>query len=120
MGQAMNSWSLLYYGPFMGAVRMTQRSKWTDPRAQQYAACKRALRLAANTVGIPTDLDPKKSYSVDILVTFEKKARYDCDNLAKFVLDALWTQDRRVLSLSIDVEERRKCEFVEVNVSEIQ
>lgn len=114
------SWSLLYYGPFMGAVRMTQRSKWTDPRAHQYASCKRALRLAANAAGIPTDLDPAKSYQVNIVVRFDKRARYDCDNLAKFVLDALWKQDRRVLSLYVLVEENRKCEEVWVRVSEFE
>ena len=114
------TWAFDYDGPVMGAVRMTQRSKFADPRARKYARLKHALRMAANVAGIPDELDTRKAYAVEAIFRFKGRARYDIDNLGKFVLDALWKQDRRVLSLSLDVMEYRESEDTTITVREIQ
>jgi len=74
----------------MGAVRMTQRSKWVDPRAKLYAAYKRRVRLIANVAGVPDEIGKDERVKLVLDVCWRKKARADLDNVVKGIMDALW------------------------------
>jgi Holliday junction resolvase RusA-like endonuclease len=100
----------------MGAVRMTQRGKWTNPQAQKYLAYKseiqRQVRLQAPELikqacevsinfwmPIPESWSAKKKIaSIGKSVTVKP----DIDNLVKGLFDALnglvWTDDNLVVS----------------------
>jgi Holliday junction resolvase RusA-like endonuclease len=89
-------WNFRIDGPLMGAVRMTRRGKFRDPRAGRYAGYKRRVRLEANSAGVPDDLPPGCRAAVSVFVTWRKKARADLDNVWKAIVDALWERDRGV------------------------
>lgn len=87
----------------MGAVRTTQRQKWVDPNYKRYEAYKRAVRLVANTAGVPAAIDAEYRAQVEMFFTFPCEVHADIDNLGKALLDALWKQDRRVIKLWAEI-----------------
>ena len=99
-------------------VRTTQRQKRVDKAYRRYSGWKRYVRLTANTVGIPDELDNETKYIVFICVRWKAKARADIDNCLKGILDALWSQDRRGFEVKAVSVENCEREAVEVNVSE--
>ena len=111
-------WSFVIDEPLMGAVRTTQKQKWVDPRYKRYAAWKKAVRLIANVNGIPSHLDPKKSYRLDVLAYWKAKQRIDGDNLLKALMDSLWKQDRRITSIEYVACEHNGRELARVTLSE--
>ena len=104
-------------GLVLGAVRTTAFGK--SARWLRCAAYKRDVRLIATASGVPLELDPKKSYRVDMSVLWKAKARVDGDNAFKAITDALWKQDRRILRFSYEAYEHQKQELVTVSVQEL-
>jgi Holliday junction resolvase RusA-like endonuclease len=102
----VNHWNLTIPGPIMGAVRTTQRQKWCDPRYKVYQAYKERIRLMANLEGVPNELNKGAYYRLELQVFWAGAARADLDNVIKGVLDALFKQDRRVLSIKAHANER--------------
>jgi len=92
---------ILYHGPIIGAVRVTQRSKWTSAPWQRYQAFKTRIRILADIQMVPRDLQPDDDVTVEVMAFFNKRARADADNVLKGVVDALFKRDRRVLSLHV-------------------
>ena len=74
----------------MPYTRMTQRSKFADPRARAYLSNQQTLkwymRQAMEAGGY--DKFDKKSLAVELIFYVEKKHRGDLDNLTKSVCDA--------------------------------
>ena len=98
-------------------VRTTQRQKWVDKNYKRYSDWKRYVRLIANTQGVPDQLSAGKRYSVSLWIHWKGKARADLDNCLKGILDALWSQDRRVFHLRGDVDENSGRDALNVTVS---
>lgn len=100
----------------MGAVRMTQRGKWTNPQAQKYLAYKseiqRQIRLQepelinqACVVSINFWVPMPESWSEKKKIASKGKpvtVKPDIDNLIKGLFDSLnglvWTDDNAVVS----------------------
>ena len=93
----------------MGAVRVTQGSRWT-PRAQRYEAYKTEIRLK---VGGRYQLPPALSleFTIPMPKSWSKKkranalgkphqSRPDVDNLAKGFMDAFGVEDSHVWQLN--------------------
>lgn len=98
----------------MGAVRMTQRSKWVDPRAKRYEAYKRRVRLVANVNGVPSEIAKDERIKLEVDVCWRKLARADLDNVVKGLLDALFGQDRRVNSIRADHQEYCELDMADI------
>tara|TARA_A100001037_G_C14808423_1_gene482118 strand:+ start:335 stop:619 length:285 start_codon:yes stop_codon:yes gene_type:complete len=64
------------------------------------------VRLIANQHDVPHAISPKQSVTVGIWVSWVKRQRVDLDNIVKSVLDALWTNDRRVLCIQAQSTEQ--------------
>ena len=111
-------WQFEIEAPLMGAVRTTQKAKFVDPRYKRYASWKKVVRLIANSNGIPTHLDPKKSYRFEVLAYWKAKQRIDGDNLLKALMDSLWKQDRRITSIEYVACEHNGRELARVSLSE--
>jgi Holliday junction resolvase RusA-like endonuclease len=101
-------------GPLVGAVRTTQRAKFSSPAYRRYKDFKTRLRILATLQDIPRDLDADGRYSVSVDVRWKLRARCDLDNLVKSALDALWKQDRRVMHISATAEEHTGDEWMTV------
>lgn len=84
------------------AVRMTQRSKWKDPRAQKYLDYKGTVGWAAKAVRCPRF---KGRVRVDIDLHIRGGRIGDVDNYAKSILDGLngvaWEDDEQVIELHV-------------------
>lgn len=102
----------------MGAVRMTQRSKYADPQARRYLEWKKVAALVARAAGVPEELEPRFGYTVGITIGWKGRARVDVDNVAKAVLDACWPNDRRVQVLNVRACEKSGADLLMVAVSE--
>jgi Holliday junction resolvase RusA-like endonuclease len=89
-----------------------------DPRYKRYQVFKSRLRYAASAAGVAESLDPKKSYAVMLHVFWTGRARCDLDNVLKAVLDGLWRNDRRVLSVTCSALENMESESLTVWLSE--
>ena len=74
----------------MPAVRMTQRSKWTD-RARKYLAQQELLatELATYKPFFALPNIPEEKYSLTYVVGYKDRRRRDKDNVEKALLDAL-------------------------------
>ena len=107
-------YKLVIEGPLMGAVRTTQRQKWVDPRYKLYEQFKNYVRLLGNQARIPDTLSSSDKVFVRFNVYWTKRARIDADNIIKGVLDALWPNDRRVLSLWYETKEEAVTEHAEI------
>lgn len=114
----MTPFRVYWDGPVVPCVRTTSRQKFVDKKYQKYDRFKKAFRLWANTQGFPDDLDLNKSYRMDITFWVMGKSRYDLDNAEKSILDALFKQDRRVLSISARIIERSDKEAAEIFLEE--
>jgi len=113
------TWRMTFVGQPMGAVRMTQRSKWVNPRALAYLAYRQRLKVEAMVAGFPDELDPEKSYMLTVAVAWKGRARADLDNVVKGVADSLVRQDRRVLEIrAIAGEHRAGEEQIEIELKE--
>jgi Holliday junction resolvase RusA-like endonuclease len=85
-------------------VRMTQRGKYVDARAQGYLSSKMAMALKMRTQMNAQGREPfgRDPLGVEIEFVYERGAdhRRDCDNEIKAVLDAangvVWADDRWV------------------------
>ncbi|WP_211749909.1 RusA family crossover junction endodeoxyribonuclease [Paenibacillus sp. Marseille-Q4541] len=104
----------------MGAVRMTQRSKWEDPTAQRYLSYKRLIGYEARKhiqEPITTPIHAELHFYHPIPQSWAKKKQQqaregdlspitkpDIDNCVKGVFDALnkiaWKDDNQVVSLT--------------------
>lgn len=92
-------------GPPPSYVRMTSRSKWGE-RAQRYFTRRDAVALAAKAEGAELLAGPVglviRLYVRDVL-----KRRFDADNCAKGVADALqgvcFANDKQIVLLSVRV-----------------
>lgn len=103
----------------MGAVRMTQRSKWKDPAAQRYLSYKGVIGLTANK-HFPAPLETPVSITIAFYYPIPKKwskqkkddandqgivpvVKPDIDNCVKGVFDALngiaWKDDNQVVDV---------------------
>lgn len=103
----------------MGAVRMTQRSKWTSATAQRYLSYKKYIGTQAKTYcseplrrpiqaeihffhPIPASWSKKRQESARVGETMPV-VKPDIDNCVKGVFDALnkiaWNDDNQVVSL---------------------
>ena len=114
--KAQREWSFVVDAPVMGAVRMTQRSKWCNPRARAYLAYQKRVRLLANVAGVPDEIQEDERAALEVVVYWKRKARADLDNCCKGILDSLWTQDRRVNLFTATAVEHAKAERAEVRV----
>ena len=103
-------------GPLVGAVRTTQRAKFVDPNYKRYAAFKNHLRICADLVEVPCELEPRDSVSVEIQASWKKRQRIDLDNVVKSVLDGLWRNDRRVISIVASSKEQTGNEAAKVGI----
>lgn len=90
-------------GEIVPYARMTQRSKWVDPRAQKYLASKGAIQLQLKNQMAHRCLDPFPDRTpLAVTLIFYRPAMHKCDldNLVKAVLDAcqpvLFKDDRWV------------------------
>lgn len=100
-------------------VRTTRNSTWTK-RYQKYSAWKGMARCVANAVGVPSELLDPARYSVSCVVVWRKKPRADIDNAGvKNILDALWTQDRRVMEVHAKAIENAGIDEIKVTVEEL-
>lgn len=109
--------SFVVDGPLVGAVRVTQKSKWTSEPYRRYAAFKKRIRILATAAGVPLDLKKAWRCHVSIEVHFNRRARIDLDNLIKSTLDGCWKQDRRVTKIEASVSEGEGREWMRVWVS---
>ena len=89
----------------MGAVRTTQRQKWVCKRYAAYRDYKKRVRLVADTANIPEKPSLDQSVKLALLVNWKKRQRPDLDNVVKGILDAIFKDDRRVLSITADARE---------------
>lgn len=105
------------------AVRMTQGTKYTNPRAKEYLAYKRDIGYCYRTA-------TREYFGKDklcVIMAFYSKSPLNCDidNLTKSVLDGLnmvaWDDDRNVLKIMAD---KYRCpeenEHVEVIIMTIE
>jgi lambda repressor-like predicted transcriptional regulator len=100
-------------------VRTTQRGKWS-PRYQKYTSWKTGIRLIANIAGVPSELQRGSNYRVSVVLAWKRGARADIDNAGiKNVLDALWSQDRRVIAVCVRVIEFHGMDELKVTVEEL-
>lgn len=85
------------------AVRMTQRSKWADPRAQKYLAYKDTVGWAAKAAGCRQQFEGPVCVEIDLFLHGGQFG--DVDNYAKSILDGLnrvaWDDDRQVVELHV-------------------
>ncbi len=93
-------------GKIVPYTRMTQRSKWVDPRAQKYLASKGHIQLQLKNQMAHRRLDPFLDRTpLAVTLIFYRPAMHKCDldNLVKAVLDAaqdvLFKDDRWVDSI---------------------
>lgn len=100
----------------MGAVRTTQRGKFTSPRYAAYATFKKLVALKAAEACCPRALGDDDNMSVSVAVNWKRRQRIDLDNLVKAVLDSLWRQDRRVTRISCYSRESAGYEDMRVTV----
>ena len=82
-----------------------------DPR---YKAFKQAVRLVANTAGVPSHCP--KDVSIKVEVFWKKTARIDLSNVQKAVEDALWSQDRYIGHTEATRTEHYGSELADVTV----
>ena len=79
----------IIHGRFIPYVRMTQRSKWVDPRAQRYLASKDRLaweyRLQMNGAGLFERTPLRVSIDITMIGGLH---RCDLDNQQKALVDA--------------------------------
>lgn len=83
------------------AVRMTQRSKWSD-RAKRYLDYKAAVGWAAKAARVPR-VSGQVEVAIELYIQGGRIG--DCDNYAKSILDGLngvaWDDDRQVVALHV-------------------
>jgi Holliday junction resolvase RusA-like endonuclease len=104
-----------FIAPFIQTyVRTTQRQKWVDARYKRYQKAKAVFRAIADTAHIPADLS--RAASVEISVFWKARPRGDLDNVVKFVLDALWKQDRKVTEISAKAIPNSRADLLSVRV----
>lgn len=79
-------------GRFKPYVRMTQRSKYVDPQAQQYLASKveMGLQLRQQMAANGWDMLPRRTPLAVNIVVLASKVRHNCDidNIAKGTIDS--------------------------------
>jgi Holliday junction resolvase RusA-like endonuclease len=103
------------------AVRMTQRSKFSNKTAQRYLAYKEQIGWEAKAAGCKEPLIGKIEVSAKAYIKLLSR-EIDIDNLAKAFLDGLnkiaWYDDQQVVRLIMDKiyvghasEERAEIEF---------
>lgn len=122
----------------MGAVRMTQRSKWTSPAAQRYLSYKRVLGYAARqkiTEPSKNAIEVRVWFFYPIPKRFNKQQQLDAhhgeirpivkpdlDNCVKAVFDALngiaWNDDNQVVEVTSE-KWYGKVPRVEVEIKEV-
>jgi Holliday junction resolvase RusA-like endonuclease len=107
-------------GPLVGAVRVTQMSKWVNPAYKRYLAFKIRIREEADRVGVPEILLHHAEVSVEMEVHWRLRARCDLDNLIKSLLDGTWKNDRRVLRISASAVEQTGLERLVVRIKVTQ
>ena len=110
----------LAYPEIVPYVRTTQRQKWVDPRYKRYAAWKKAFRLAANVEQFPDELDRDGKYAVTLVLSWTKRARCDLDNAVKGALDALFAQDRRVVSIIANAIENQSFDGIALQLERLR
>lgn len=104
--------------PLMGAVRMTRLGKWVNAKAKEYIAWQTGVAWRALVAGVPRDLPRYPGRGIVIVrACWKKQARVDSDNLLKAVLDSLWRNDRRCLTVFADATENTGREWAEVHVA---
>lgn len=99
------------------AVRMTQKSKWVNPRALAYLDYKRTIGMIARAAAKGRQFENAK---VEIKVYYAGRDG-DVDNYAKSVLDGcngvLWKDDRGVVRIACEKTRVPKpAERIEVEV----
>ncbi|WP_044639703.1 RusA family crossover junction endodeoxyribonuclease [Risungbinella massiliensis] len=90
-------------GRAVPAVRMTQKSKWTNPQAQRYLTYKRDAGWYARQA---TKAMLEGEIEVVIKVYLWRNLRSDADNLAKSLLDSAngicFKDDSQVMKLTVE------------------
>ena len=78
-------------GPLLGYRASVRRA--FDPA---YKAFKERVRLLANLAGVPSELESDAKAKIIVIIHWKRKPRIDGENVMKALVDAIWTQDRRV------------------------
>lgn len=112
-----NSLYFIIPGHPIPAVRMTQKSKWVNPRAIAYLDYKRTIGMIARAAAQGRQFENAR---VNIKVYYAGSGG-DVDNYAKSVLDGcngvLWKDDRGVIYISCEKTRVPKpAERIEVEV----
>jgi hypothetical protein len=96
----------------------TYRRPWTK-EAKRYCGFKGKVRLLATVAGIPDDLSRDSRASIDLRVTWKKRARVDTVNVYKAIEDSIFHSDRRVLAGTFNAAEHtgKEAAFVTVHIA---
>lgn len=96
----------------------TYKRPWTK-EAKRYTGFKGKVRLLATIAGVPDELAQDSRATIDLLVTWKRRARVDTVNVYKAVEDSVFHKDRRVLSGSFNAKEHAGVEaaFVKVTIA---
>jgi crossover junction endodeoxyribonuclease RusA len=98
-------------GPIIPYVRMTQRSKWVDQRAQDYLANKTELASQFRRQ-CPETLPEKTPLMVIAIIETPRLHKGDLDNICKAILDAaqgiVFRNDCWIDSISIQRKRAKK------------
>lgn len=88
-----NTWTFEVDEPLVGFI--VHARPWSD-KAKRYCAFKGKVRLFADVAGVPEEIPPGYRASIDIDVTWRKKARIDLSNLQKSLEDGIFRRDRGI------------------------
>lgn len=101
-----DSQSFTVPGKPVPAVRMTQRSKWSNPQAKRYLAYKEQVGWLAKDAGIRQREGPVL-VTIDVFLKNRMGRRGDIDNLAKAITDGLngiaYQDDKQITRLTISL-----------------
>jgi len=104
-------WKFVVDGPLVGH-KCSKSSCFSKP----YRWFKDLVRLEANLVGVPQELDPNGTYTLRTEVFWKQRARTDTVNIQKSVEDGMFAKDRRVLHGGYSATEYAGVERVVVTV----
>lgn len=108
-------WTFTVDEPLMGFLA-TYKRPWTK-EAKRYCGFKGKVRLLATIAGIPDELTQDSRATIELLVTWKRKARVDTVNCYKAIEDSIFHKDRRVLAGAFDAREHTGKESAVVRVT---
>ena len=111
----METWSFEVTEPLMGFLASYKRP-WTK-EAKRYCGFKGKVRLLATVAGVPDELAQDSRATIDLRVTWKRRARVDTVNVYKALEDSIFLKDRRVLNGSFHAKEHAGEEIAFVTVT---